>query len=39
MYLKATTEQHPDVQRRRQCARITSEFSSFACPFLPESFQ
>ena len=35
IYLRATTEKHPDVQRRRQCARIARDFSSFTCPFLP----
>lgn len=34
-YLKATTEKHPDVQRRRQCARMARDFSSFTSPFLP----
>lgn len=38
-YLKATTEQHPDVQRRRQCASIRRDFSSFSSPFLPRSFR
>jgi hypothetical protein len=39
VYLKATTEQHPDVQRRRQCQSIAKDFSSFTCPYLPSSYR
>ena len=34
-YLKATTEKHPDVQRRRQCNSIEQGFSQFTTPILP----
>lgn len=37
-YLKASTEKHPDVQRLRQCKRITSDFSYFTSPYLPSNF-
>jgi len=38
-YLSATTEKHPDVQRRRQCTRIAADFSYFTCPHLPRNYQ
>lgn len=38
MYLKATTEKHPDVQRMRQIKRTSADFSYFTSPYMPASY-
>lgn len=37
MYSKATTEKHPDIQRKRQCEKAATDFSYFTSPHLPPS--
>ena len=38
MYLKATTEKHPDVQRLRQIRKTGESFSYFTSPNMPQSY-